>query len=123
MCIRDRLIDVESFSLLHAPSVMIHAFLKSNGFSATDIDLVLYSNSSMDTIDELHALFKEEQLLDYQKITGCYFTNSAFALDYGIDMLLHKNELFQAKKDRTILVYNNLIPENLGLILLQTDNK
>ncbi len=118
-----KLIDVESFSLLDAPAVIVNNFLNSNGFSTDDIDLIFYSNSNMGTLHQLHALFKKSRLFDYQKITGCYFTNAAFALNHGVDMLLYQETLPHDQKVKTILIYNNLIPENLGLVLLKMNNE
>jgi len=66
-------------------------------------------------------IFGHRKILDYQKISGTYYTNSAFAMHYGIDVLLQKAHPAIGDRINNILVCNNLIPENLGLILL--DNK
>ena len=112
---------VESFGLMDDAAGIIMKFLGSNNLSPEEIDLVLYSNSGHRKTDELKKIFGEKKISDYQKISGTYYTNSAFAMHYGADVLLHKSHPVFGDKINRILIYNNLIPENLGLILL--DNK
>jgi hypothetical protein len=82
---------------------------------------VLFAVNQDHKLKELKRLFPEECLCDYQRLTGTYYTNSAFALHYGIDLLLHQPGAFDALKN--ILVCNNVIPENLGLILFCNKDK
>ncbi|MDQ6844188.1 MAG: hypothetical protein M3Z92_07540, partial [Bacteroidota bacterium] len=82
---------------------------------------VLYANSEQKKTEELKILFGPGKIFDYQKIAGTWLTNAAFALDYGIDILSHGKHPVFGEGIRKVLVCNNLIPENLGLILL--DNK
>jgi hypothetical protein len=115
------LVDVASFGLTDDPSRNIKEFLHSNNLSADEIDLVLYSDSRQKITVELGIIFGQRKIFDHQKITGTYYTNSAFAMHFGIDILLHKDHPLSGESINRILVCNNLIPENLGLILL--DNK
>ena len=110
-----------SFGLIDDSSCIIREFLDSNNLSAEEIDLVLYSNSDQKKTEELKIIFGHSKIFDYQKITGTYFTNSAFAMNYGIDILSHRKHPVFGEGISKVLVCNNLIPENLGLILL--DNK
>lgn len=116
------LVDVGSFGLIDDPSGIIIEFLKSNNLSANEIDLVLYANNEKRNTEELEMIFGKNKLSDYQKITGTYYTNSAFAMHYGIDILSQNNHPVFGEGIKTVLVVNNLIPENLGLILLGKKN-
>ena len=95
-------------------------FLEEKGRIMDDVDLVLYSESDGRTREKLESIFKECELIDFQQYCGYYLTNSAFAMHYAIDLLLNSGE---KKKPGTVLVCNNIIPENLGLILLQKPGK
>ncbi len=116
-----KLAEVGSFGLINDPSSIIIRFLDSNNLSVEDIDLVLYSNTDQEKTGELKIIFGPGKIFDYQKITGTWFTNVAFAMSYGIDILSHKKHPVFGEAINKVLVCNNLIPENLGLILL--DNK
>lgn len=115
------LVDVGSFGLINDPSEIIKEFLNSNNVSTDKIDLVLYSNSRQEKTDELKMIFGDKKIFDYQKIAGTYYTNSAFAMHYGIDLLQQDTNHVMGNRISRVLLCNNLIPENLGLILL--DNK
>ncbi len=115
------LVDVGSFGLIDDSSGIIMEFLNSNNISVNEINLVLYSNSDEKKTEELKIIFGHKKIFDYQKITGTYFTNAAFAMNYGIDILSHRKHPVFGEGINKVLVCNNLIPENLGLILI--DNK
>jgi 3-oxoacyl-[acyl-carrier-protein] synthase II len=112
------LVDVGSFGLINDPSGIIIEFLTSNNLSVNEIDLVLYANNGKKKTEELEMIFGQNKLFDYQKITGTYYTNSAFAMHYGIDILSQNDHPVFGERIKKVLVCNNLIPENLGLILL-----
>jgi 3-oxoacyl-[acyl-carrier-protein] synthase II len=112
-----KLVDVGSFGLIDGITHGISHFLASNDLSAKSTDLVLFALNDQQKMDELKSLFPRERLRDYQKLTGTYYTSSAFAMHYGVDMLLNNTTTAEAEP-RNILVCNNVIPENLGLILL-----
>jgi len=116
------LIDVGSFGLIKNTLDTTLNFLKANNTTDLEIDMVLYAMSEKSKLNELTSFFGAERLFDYQEITGTYYTNSAFAMNYAVDILSNRpHPIFGEVK--TVLVYNNLIPENLGLILLGTKNE
>ncbi|MFT5765414.1 MAG: 3-oxoacyl-[acyl-carrier-protein] synthase II [Saprospiraceae bacterium] len=117
------LVDIESYGLIDKRQDAIEGFLHSNDLQAADVDLVLYSNSHQKTVDELSAIFENSKLIDYQKISGTYYTNSAFAMGYGVDILLQGRYPSFDKSINRILICNNLIPENLGLILIDNNKE
>jgi hypothetical protein len=112
-----KLVDVGSFGLIDGTTDCIGRFLASNDLSAESIDFVLFAANEQQKMNELKLLFPRDRLFDYQKLTGTYYTNSAFAMHYGIDLLLNKTNGTEADV-RSVLICNNVIPENLGLILL-----
>lgn len=116
------LIDVISCGLTSELLPSIHDFLKSNSVSTEDIDLVLYSASQQKTVLELELIFDKSKILDYQKFSGTWFTNSAFAMSYGADMLFQNKSSGPNSTVNTILICNNLVPENVGLILINNIN-
>jgi hypothetical protein len=117
------LVDVASFGLIDDPIGKITGFLNSNNLAAEEIDLILYANNGQKQTEELKTIFGQKKIFDYQKITGTYYTNSAFAMNYGIDILSHKDHPVFGEGINRILVCNNLIPENLGLILLENKSE
>ena len=109
------LVDVGSYGLMTDPYKLLMGFLESNKLSTGDIDLVLYAGNNKNS-PGVEKIFSQDRMIDYQKLSGVYFTNSAFAMHYGIDLLL--NEVGPVAGTGNILIWNNLIPENLGFILL-----
>jgi len=113
-----RLADVGSFGLIKDRHETITRFLEANGLSPEKIDLVLYSTVNEKDTAVLEGLFDPQKIFDYQTITGTYYTNAAFAMHFGIDILTNvPHPVFRGVTNH-ILVCNNLISENLGLILL-----
>jgi hypothetical protein len=114
------LVDVGTYGLIKEISPHINDFLRSNSRLAEEIDLVLFSNSHLQTINELDFIFGSSKIFDYQTISGTWFTNSAFAMNYGVDILQQgSHPLSGKKKVNKLMICNNLVPENLGLILLE----
>jgi 3-oxoacyl-[acyl-carrier-protein] synthase II len=113
-----KLVDAGSFGLIKDPAGTILDFLSSNNLSAGEIDLVLYANCEQTKTRELENIFEHKKLVDYQKMAGTYYTNSAFAVNFGTDILSQKTNPVFSEGKRHVLVCNNLISENLGLILL-----
>jgi 3-oxoacyl-[acyl-carrier-protein] synthase II len=109
------LIDVLSVGLIDDYAQAIHQFLATNNMTNHDIDLVLFSNSHTEILDELEIIFGENKMKDYQQYVGSYYTNSAFALHLAMDILQTTTE----PKVTTILICNNLIANNLGLQLVK----
>ena len=112
-----KLLDAGSYGLIDSITDHIDQFLLSNAQSAEDIGHVLYAVNDEERMTEMNNLFRQEQLVDYQKLAGTSYTNSAFAMHYGIDTILNGNSPGLAE-NKKILICNNVIPENLGLILL-----
>ena len=116
------LIDVGSFGLVKNTHEATFEFLQANNTTAKEIGIVLYALSDESKLNELKTIFAPGKIVDYQKMSGTYYTNSAFAMHHAIDILSHQPHPLFADVN-TVLVYNNLIPENLGLILLSTKNE
>ncbi len=114
-----KLVDVKSLGLVENVKLKVLQLLKANDWLAKDIDLILYASSHQTTKKELSELFEVGQLFDYQRVSGLYFTNSAFALNYATDILSRGKHPVEAKSVKKILICNNIIPENLGLMLLE----
>jgi 3-oxoacyl-[acyl-carrier-protein] synthase II len=91
-------------------------FLLKNNINKNEIHIVLYANSQQLILDELSIIFGENKLQDYQKYCGQYYTSSAYALHLGIDILQSQTV---DKKIKSILICNNLISNNLGLMLIR----
>ena len=116
------LIDVGSFGLVKNTYETIFEFLQANNTTAKEIDIVLYAFSDESKLNELQNIFAPGKIVDYQKLSGTYYTNAAFAMHYAIDILSHQpHPIFADVKN--VLVYKKIIPENLGLILLGTKNE
>lgn len=113
------LTDVGAFGLISDIPGTITEFLETNKLVATAIDLVLYANCDQRKTDQLKSIFGEDKMADYHKMAGTYYTNAAFGMHCGIDMLSHGKNTVSGEKIKRVLVCNNLIPENLGLILLE----
>jgi len=100
----------------------LNNFLIEHKSSAEDIETVLYSESDGLAGKELGLLFRDKALIDFQKYSGTYLTNSGFGLHYAIDLLLSRDES-ENDKPGSVLICNYLAPGNLGLILLQNHKK
>ena len=116
-----RLIDVGSFGLIEDVTAAVTSFLKTNNLDPEDVDVIMYCCTKQSGIDKLKGIFGNDKMIDYLKLSGSYFTNSAFALHYAVDMLMHNEELKSDDGKKTVLICNNLLPENLGLILISID--
>ncbi|MCB9314946.1 MAG: beta-ketoacyl synthase chain length factor [Lewinellaceae bacterium] len=114
-----RLVDVGSFGLIGDDlSPYVREFLQANQLTPDQIDLVLYAGTNPATERALRRMFDGPVLLDYQVFSGVYYTNPAFALHYAVDLLTGE----RPPPVGNILICNNLIPENLGLLLIDTEN-
>lgn len=91
----------------------IDALLERSGHQPSDIGLLLYSDPAQRLPDPA-AQFKQAEIVDYNSICGTYLSNSAFALAYAFDVLKYgKNNI------KAVLICNQLIPGNLGLMLIR----
>ncbi|MGZ3924515.1 MAG: beta-ketoacyl synthase chain length factor [Flavisolibacter sp.] len=112
---RVRVVDVGSFGWVENNGHTVNQFLQANNTTIDEVDLTLFAIDGKQK--ELPNLLPGK-LIDYQQFAGTYYTSSAFALHYAFDILLTQLHSNHGDHVKTILVYNNLLPENLGLILL-----
>jgi hypothetical protein len=105
-----RLYPVGSFGLTADPMAETQRFLNDTHIRGTDVDLVLYAATTPGMPDALRALFPGARCVDVLPLSGAYYTFSAFALHAAMDALWHGAH--------TVLVWNNLLPENLGCLLI-----
>ncbi|MFT7592204.1 MAG: 3-oxoacyl-[acyl-carrier-protein] synthase II [bacterium] len=113
-----QMVDVASLSRISSSAIgkEITSFL--NLHANLPVDLVLFSSSNHETHPILKDIFPNTELKDIVPYCGVYLTNSAFAVDYAVDMLSQPQADTNDKPVQTILVCNNLLEQNLGLILL-----
>jgi 3-oxoacyl-[acyl-carrier-protein] synthase II len=112
------LVNVGCFGLVEKIPECIFAFLDESNMAPSAIDLVLFAVNQPGYYDVLRLVFQQKQLINYQDITGTYYTNPAFAMHYGMALLQDgKESPFGVCEN--ILICNNMIPGNLGLILLR----
>ncbi|MBL7825433.1 MAG: beta-ketoacyl synthase chain length factor [Saprospiraceae bacterium] len=107
------LIDVDCYSQLENLEATINDFLKRNKLTLEEVNRVLFSASRSATAETLSRIFQTEKIVDYQVFSGAYYVNSAFAMHLAVDLLE-----MESKPGEKVLICNNLIPNNLGLILL-----
>jgi len=121
-------LNAASYGLFNSFSESLEDFFSASipllGKSKIDlgtIDLILFSTLQEKTKNEIADLFKGKSIVDYEKYSGTYFTNSAFALHLAIDILESgKNNFNGMTIDmKRILICNNLNSQNMGLILVE----
>jgi 3-oxoacyl-[acyl-carrier-protein] synthase II len=113
-----RIIDVASIGRIPTENIEkeISAFLDKN--NVIKVDVVLYSSTNAETQPILNRKFPNADITDFVQYSGVYLTNSAFALNYAVDLLSHSKSNHGERPVQTILICNNLFHENLGLILV-----
>lgn len=94
-------------------------FLQANSCRADDLDLVLLASLDAGNLLSVKKLFPNTTILDYQAFSGHYYTNPAFAMAYGYDRLMYTTEDGGGEDMSRVLILNNLLHENLGLILME----
>lgn len=92
----------------------IESFLNRNNMKKVDISKV-YVAADLETRNLLAQLFETPPIFKYEQYTGSYLTSSAFATHIAYDEMSHDDDL------KRVLIVNNLIKTNLGLILLEKD--
>lgn len=112
-----KIVDLMCHSLAGDPTSIVDQFLTTNNRHLHGIDLLLYCGRT-DQGSWLGEIVTKQPGIDYGKLSGSYMTNSGFALDLAVDLIQSDNAFFQ-KKIRSVLIINNLIPENMGLILIE----
>lgn len=113
---RPTLVDVACNGLIDGVGDRIAEFVKKNELSCKEIELVLYAGGKQ-TYKDLSLLFDDGKLVDYEAFSGTWFTNSCFGLAFAVDVLTVKDHPVYGNC-RNILICNNVLSENLGLILL-----
>jgi 3-oxoacyl-[acyl-carrier-protein] synthase II len=114
-----RLKDVAAMGNIADAASELSTFMALNKLQPEDIDLLLFAGSDAGETDILKAWFGADKMIDYQTFSGTYFTNSAFAMHCAIDALLVNKHPGLFTPLNRVLILNHLIPENLGLILLE----
>ncbi len=96
-----------------SPGDIIDDFLKRNGLTIGDIDNVL--SNTFGTVSEFEIMdtFNATPVKPIDECSGYYFTNSAFGMHLGVEMLAQNSS-------KRILLYNTLNNSNIGLTLLQS---
>ena len=120
-----QILDAHVYALSTSIHENITEFLESTGQDLNQIDLVLFSCFKEADKNELHIIFDREKLIDYQKYSGVYATNSAFGLHLAVDIIESKGTelgdfIFPSKAIKNILICNNLNPKNIGLTLVSS---
>jgi 3-oxoacyl-[acyl-carrier-protein] synthase II len=113
---RPTLVDVACNGLIDSVAELIAEFVKKNSLSFEEIDLVLYAGGKQ-THKDLSLLFHVGKLVDYEAFSGTWFTNSCFGLAFAVDVLTVEDHPVYGNC-RNILICNNVLSENLGLVLL-----
>lgn len=114
-----RLKDVAGIGLISDAAHEIETFMNTNRLSPADIDMLLYAGSDDNETAMLSARFGADKMVDYQTYSGTYFTSSAFAVDYALDALAQNRHPLLGTPLKRVLIMNHLLPENIGLILLE----
>ncbi len=108
----------------------IDLFLKRNGYSSSDIDIVLMGRNGDKSYDVLYdkiesSLFEENAVIDYKLLSGEYDTSASFAMWFGAEIIKANRipEFIQAdnypENIKTVLIYNQFRGVNHSLILLE----
>jgi 3-oxoacyl-[acyl-carrier-protein] synthase II len=103
----------QSLSMIEAIEPHLATFLEGSGMAGKQPDLVLYSSFNDSRKVSIERFFSTPDKIKFTDFSGTYFTASAFAAAYAFDLLTQP-----ANANKTILICNNMIPENLGLISL-----
>ena len=114
-----RILDVKTIGLVGDAGAELLSFLQTNSIEVRDIDLVFFAGPGVSDLSlaKLKSVFNHVEntaFVNYPQFSGLYPTNSAFAMHLAIDTMQLN------KKNRNVLICNNLINSNLGLTLLQS---
>ncbi len=88
------LIGVESIGFVKDFAESILSFLEAKNVRSDTVDLVLFCSSNPKTVRILNNLFMAQKLLDYEKFSGTYLTNSGFAMNLAEDILITQTHPF-----------------------------
>lgn len=101
--------DVEVHSNADNFPNKILSFLEKSKLKKEEISLVLFSGIHEN--EEMLADFPTK--INYTQFAGFNYSNSAFAMDFGIEYLMNNSD------KKYVLIINHLCVSNLGLILLE----
>ena len=110
-----KIANVCTYGLIKSFVETIKKILKQSARSVNEIDLVLFSCIDDVEYEEIITVFQENRMMNYLDYSGTYFTSSAFALHYAVDVLKYNQE-----KIKRILICNHLHKNNLGLTLVES---
>lgn len=106
-----------AYGRVNDTGVILKHFMSDNGVGFGELDLIINIAPVTSETEDIPAV----EISDY---CGQYLTNTAFAVQVAIDLLSTRSDTFamvQAPAPfKRILVYNNLVPGNLGLTLLRS---
>ena len=125
--------DVRSLNRLNKENITdeIHQFLKSNHVKTSEIDIVILGNNGDIRYDHLYhhlqdTIFSNSLQLGYKHLVGQNDSVSAYAMWLGSKILKEQRipDIFKmndvtCNDARNILIYNQYLGKNHGLILLQ----
>lgn len=101
------------------PKGIVDDFLARNNSSINDVDLVLFNAFGTVKDEEIKSIFEGVEIFPIEQYAGYHFTNSAFGMHLGAEILNQKS--FQTKSAiNKVLVFNTLNDTNIGLTLLQS---
>jgi hypothetical protein len=117
-----KLVDCLTIGLNDADTKSIIVdFLKKNNLSLNEIDLVLSNSFGTVSKNEIKDLFDTIAVLPFEDYSGYYYTNSAFGMHLGSEMLRQNKKKELTKEPiKRVLIFNNLNNSNIGLTLLQS---
>lgn len=109
--------DCAAYGQIKEPGKHMSQFIEQNEHTMLDIDLVL-------SIAPITNKNTAVPAVDLSKFSGQYLTNAAFAVQVAIDLISSRSHTFAGIDNQSpikrVLVYNNLVPGNLGLTLLSS---
>jgi 3-oxoacyl-[acyl-carrier-protein] synthase II len=108
-----KLMGTQSLSRVENIEPFLRAFLMQAGLQHKEPDLVLFSSFNQSRIHSIKKIFSDANVVKFTDFSGAYFTSPGFATAYAYDFLQQP-----VNANKTVLICNNLVPENLGLILL-----
>lgn len=107
------ILDVEAHSNISDREEIIENFLNKNKRSLEEIDKIYFSIDN-GAKNQFLSRFDHDKLIDLKLYSKIYYTMSSFGLHLAFDYLVHN-------PNETVLVINNLIESNLGLMLISNN--
>lgn len=112
-----KILDIQVYGLCKNPMEQITKYLNSINIEFDSFDQVIYTTCNNDFENEINSKCLKAETLNIKKYCGNYMTNSSFSVALASDQISYgKYKGLQTK----ILIINNLIEENLGIIILES---